>query len=319
MVYFAFRNANLPKMLEDIKKANYAWIALSVCFSIIACMSRAYRWGMLIEPFHKRPKFKNLFRSVNSGYLANLAFPRLGEVTRCTALYEVEGSSIESLIGTVIVERIIDLLFMLLLICLTLLLNASIVAGVFRTYMLPHFAKSGAFVLHHPLVMVLLLAVMAGLVLLFVKLRARLFQLAIVVKLNNFKNGIIDGLKAVLNLKNKKEFIFHSFFIWMLYYLSAYVAFFAFAPTTTLGMSAALVTLTFGTVGMTIPAPGGIGSYQFFVALGLEEFYGLSNGDGTTFATIVLASQVLLMLVQGSFGILFLNIEKRRLLKNATS
>lgn len=312
LMYFAFRNINLHQMLSDLGQAHFQWVGLSLVFSIIALFSRSYRWGMLIEASGKKPKLRNLFYSVCSGYIANLAFPRLGEVTRCTALYEVEGNSFDLLVGTVIAERVIDFVTLLVLIFITLVSNLQLFGHFFSDL----FHKKLSFLSSiHTSVFIIIAAFLLFFIFLLYLSRQRLKKLSFFVKIIHFLKGIVQGLQSVLKLKNRLAFLFHSVFIWFLYYLSTYVSFQTIAETNDLGFSAALFILVLGGLGMSAPVQGGLGAYHLLVAAGLA-LYGLDANKGYLFATIALSSQWLLILVLGVVSIVMLNVEKRRQLQN---
>lgn len=311
LMYFAFRNMPVGQMLDDLKKANFGWVVFSFVFTIVAHLSRAYRWGILIEPIGNRPKLNNLFYSVCSGYIANLAFPRLGEVTRCTVLYEVEDAPFDALVGTVIAERVIDLIMLLLLIMLTVVSNIHLFGHFFADKLKD---KLG-FITHiSPIILIMAVLICLLGVLLVYAGRKRIMSIKVASKLIHFLIGIWDGLKSVLKLKRKKGFLFHTFFIWFMYYLSAYVCFFAIPETAGLGLSAALFVLVLGGLSMTAPVQGGIGIYQIVVAGGLL-LYNIDDEKGKLFASIVLFSQWLLTIILGGISFVMLNIEKRKQLK----
>ncbi len=115
LLYFAFRGIALDELGATLREANFAWIGLSLLFAFLSFFSRARRWVLLIEPLGFKPSFKNTYNSLMVGYLSNFALPRLGEVTRCVTLGKREKIPVESLIGTVIIERVIDLLMLLLI------------------------------------------------------------------------------------------------------------------------------------------------------------------------------------------------------------
>jgi len=305
-------------MLQDLKKANYKWVVFSLLFSVAAHMSRAYRWGMLIEPLHKRPKFSNLFYSLCSGYFANMAFPRLGEVTRCTALNEVEDTSLDSLFGTVIAERVIDLISLFSLIFLTLIINFNL----FGNFFLDLFHDKLSFLAHvsYSFVIAGVIGIILFLIVLYLA-RKRISKIPVVGKVVSFLKGIGDGLRSVLKLKRWKAFLFHSVLIWFLYYVSGYVSLAVIPETTGLGFSAALFILVLGGLGMSAPVQGGFGAYHFMVAGGLvlygivphlDSSTGKEISKGLLYATIIHSSQVILILVLGCISIVMLNIEKRK-------
>ncbi|MBE0655978.1 MAG: flippase-like domain-containing protein [Bacteroidales bacterium] len=115
LLYFAFRGIDFQSLMGDFKKARYSWVILSLGFAMIAYISRAIRWNLIIEPLGYKPELKNTFFSLLVGYLANFAFPRIGEITRCATLGKKEKIPVDKLVGTVIVERVVDLFTLFLL------------------------------------------------------------------------------------------------------------------------------------------------------------------------------------------------------------
>ena len=113
LLWFAFRNVDFTKLADDLKEANYSWLVLSILFGLFAFISRARRWVILINPLNYHPSLKNTFYALMTGYLANLALPRIGEITRCVALGKKEKIPVDQLIGTVVIERTIDFLSLL--------------------------------------------------------------------------------------------------------------------------------------------------------------------------------------------------------------
>ena len=309
LLFLVFRNIDLTALAKDVQSADYGWIALSLTMSIFANLVRARRWGDMIEPFHQRPALKNMFRAVNSGYLANLAFPRLGEITRCTVLYEVEGPGIDALIGTVIVERIIDVVMLLVIIVLTVFCNVSL----FGNYFMQLAGEKLGGLAHLSGPKVLILGIIGiGVAVVIWQMRARLMKLPLVAKVVKMGAGLFAGLQSIAKLKNRWSFILQSILIWFLYYLAAYFSMHAMESTRDLGFTAALLVLTVGSIGMSAPVQGGFGAYHFMVASGLA-LYGIKNG--LSYAALAHSVTVLLMIVQGIIGFVFLNIEKRKLLK----
>ena len=309
LLFLVFRKIDLWALAKDIQSADFGWVAVSLTMSVIANAFRALRWGELIEPFHKRPAFKNMFRAVNSGYLANLAFPRLGEITRCTVLYEVEGPGIDALVGTVIVERVIDVLLLLVVIFLTIISNVGLFGHFFLQ--LAGDKLQGLAHLSALKISVLLGIALVGFLALWL-LRKRLLALPLVAKVLKMANGLLAGLRSVAQMKRPWVFVFQSLMIWVFYYLAAYFSMLAMTSTHNLGFTAALLVLTVGSIGMSAPVQGGFGAYHFMVASGLA-LYGLQNG--LSYASLAHSATVLLMIVQGTVGFIFLNIEKRKQLK----
>ena len=223
-----------------MQEARYGWVAFSLIFSVAALFSRAYRWGLLIEPLGSRPKLRNLFYSVCSGYLANLAFPRLGEVTRCTVLYEVEEAPFDKLFGTVIAERVVDLISLILLIFLTVISNS----GLFGHFFANQLKEKLSFLTQLSALHLAVFGLIGlGFLLLINGLRKKILANPIAVKVVDFLKGILSGLQSVLKLKRKRAFLFHTAFIWGMYYFSCYFIFFAIPETSVLGFRAGLFIL----------------------------------------------------------------------------
>jgi len=318
LMYFAFRNVDPIQMWARVMKANFWWILLSLVFSTLAHASRAYRWSMLIGAVNKKPKFSNTFYALAVGYFANMAVPRLGEVTRCTALYEVEKTPIDSMVGTVIMERVVDVISLFSLIVLVLLVNMELFSGFFKD--MASEKLQGLQAVSQTTWIILVAAIILFFVVLII-LRKKFMKIKIVEKVMNFLKGIMDGFRSVLKVKNKWAFLFHSVFIWAMYFVSGYITFFSMPETAHLGLAAALFLLVLGGIGMSAPAPGGFGPYHIFVSAGLT-LYGITKyidpatgteiNKGLDYAFVVHSSQVLLIIVLGSLSLIMLNIVKRK-------
>lgn len=296
-------------MLTDLRQANYFWVVLSLFITILANLSRAYRWGMLIEPLGLKPHTANLFHSLNIGYFANLAAPRLGEVTRCTALFEVEKVPLDKLVGTVIAERIIDLLSLLSLMVLVILLSVDRFSNFFWDSILKEKVKN---ILNTPVlnlfILAVIIAVIVGLLFFF---RTKILRLSFIKKVIGFIKGIGEGLRTIMTMKKKGWFLFHTVAIWALYFFSGFVCLFAIPETAHLDLVAALFLLVLGGIGMSAPVQGGIGAYHIIIQSGMV-FLGVAADKGLVYATIVHSSQLLFIALMGIIALLFLNIEKRK-------
>ena len=305
LLFVAFRGMDLKKIVHEILHANMFWVALSGIISIIAFVIRAHRWNLLIEPLGYTPPLKKTTYSLMVGYFANLAFPRLGEVSRCAALSKAEAIPFNKLLGTVIVERIIDVISLLICMLLVATLEFKRLGNFFNENIFnPLFKKidqiSGSPILLTLIILVLIVLISA--LIYFSKKNKSNRKETVFSKL---AKGFIDGLRSVAKLKQPGLFIFHSIFIWVLYYLSVYVALFAFPFTTGLGSGAALFLLVAGGLGMSAPVQGGIGAYHLLVSQGLV-LYGLSQEDGLTFATLLHSLQLVLVLIMGIASLLLL-------------
>jgi uncharacterized protein (TIRG00374 family) len=319
LMYLAFRGVNIKKMVTELSAANFWYVLLSLIGATLAFMSRAYRWVLLIEPLGQRPKFSNALYSLMAGYIANMAIPRIGEVTRCTALYEVEKTPITSSFGTVVVERVVDVLTLLslLLICLAWKyqeIGAFVNEKIFFP-VISKFTSAG----QHTLFLVISFGGLGLLLLLAIIFRKKMRASKVMKKAIHLWSEVVSGLKTVFNLKHKGAFLFHSVLIWALYLFNTWICFFAISPTSSLSLMVGLFVLVIGGFGMSAPSPGGFGIFHILVAscLTLDAVTGasISYEEGLTFATLVHSSQVLLVLLLGAISLVMLNVTKRKTMK----
>ena len=305
LLLFAFRGMNINKILHEILRANMFWVALSGILSIIAFIIRAHRWKLLIEPLGYSPSMKKTTYSLMVGYFANLAFPRLGEVSRCAALSKAESIPFNKLLGTVIVERIIDVISLLICMLLVAALEFKRLGNFFNENIFNPLLKKIDQLSRSPILLTIIIIVLIALVFVLIYFSRKNKSKGKETAFAKLTKGFIDGLRSVAKLKQPGLFIFHSIFIWVLYYLSVYVALFAFPFTSGLGSGAALFLLVAGGLGMSAPVQGGIGAYHLLVSQGLV-LYGLSREDGLTFATLLHSLQLVLVIIMGIASLLLL-------------
>jgi uncharacterized protein (TIRG00374 family) len=284
--------------------ANYLWIVVSMCLGLFSHVLRAARWRMLIEPIEKKPGMANTVAAVLIGYLANYAVPRLGEVSRCGVLARYEKISFAGLVGTVVVERGIDLLLMLVFFLLMLLLSFNKVYGIVKTKATTILESKWESLKHvNPIILIAVVVVLIGGVWFLYKKRDSLFGFA-----KKFINNFLGGIKSVGNLKKPLLFWLYSFAIWILYLLMMYVCFFSFNETAHLTLSDVLVVFIFATFGVIAPVPGGIGAYQWLVISVLTHIYFISQSVSFTLAWMMWGSQLLLVLIFGLISLAVLPI-----------
>jgi glycosyltransferase 2 family protein len=312
LLWFVFKDIDLAAMLTTIGRADYRWIGLYGLLSLAAHWSRGIRWGLLLEPVTThRPSATNTTLAVLTGYFANLLIPRLGEVTRCGTLNRLDGIPVNVSFGTVVAERIFDVLMLLLLIGLTFLLEFGRLSAFFTDFFatklgLARLADNGTgLLLMGGLLVVGAVVVWFG----FRRLQTVLERSPVYLKARQFAVGLLDGLLSVRKLQNPVLFMFHTLLIWTLYYLMTWVLFFAIPRTADLGPLAALTILVMGSIGMAAPTQGGLGSFNIMVGSALV-LYGLTTQDGQTLATLMLLSQWAFVILYG--GVSFLIVLSRR-------
>ena len=222
LVYWMFKDITTEQqqqILDSFKNANYFWIWMCILGGLLSHASRAYRWKYALKPLGYNPKFTNSFFTVLIGYLVNLLVPRMGEISRCAYLAKYENIEFNKVFGTVIAERVVDFIVLVLFIVVVFLLQFETLG----TYLM----ESSLFQkLANPtsLIIIGLIAAMSSFIG-FKMLKSS--QIGFFVKIRNFIGGIVDGVAAILKMEDKWAFLLHTIFIWALYIFMYYVAFFS--------------------------------------------------------------------------------------------
>jgi glycosyltransferase 2 family protein len=302
------------EILRSMKEANYGWILLAIPLGILSHYLRAIRWKMLIEPLGYKPGKRNIFFAVIVGYFANLALPRLGEVTRCTLLNQYEDVPFNKSFGTVITERTLDFLVFLVLFFLNLALQAERLSGYINERIYKPLETK--FNLTMSLSGTLGLIALGSVVLfgiLFFFFRRQITGSKIYGKIKQLGIGFWDGMKSLLQVSNIWLFVFYTLSIWTLYLLMAYIVFFSVPASSGLGLDAGLAVLVFGSVGMMV-VQGGIGIYPAIVAETLV-LYGVASAQGYALGWLIWTSQNLTIVLGGIICLVLLPVLNNR--KNA--
>jgi len=273
----------IEKLLTDFAGADFRWILLIAVFLLLSHVSRTIRWLMLVRPLGYQASFLNGLFSIGLAYFANLGFPRIGELVRAATLARYERIPPEKVMGTVVVDRVADGLALFVILGLSFLFESDRIFELIRSL---RQGSGGAEAGGTTWFLILFIAGMFGLVLLWI-FRKPLGRLPVFDKVINLLKGFAQGIQAIRKLEKPHWFIFHSLNVWVMYYLMTYVGFFLFAPTASLGPMAGLIVFTAGTLGFTVPSPGGMGTYHFMVASVLTFFYGIQKADAFSFANII--------------------------------
>jgi len=312
LLYLAFRNISLLEVLKELKSANYLWVLLALIASVIAFVSRARRWILLIRPLGYEPGIKSAYHSVMTGYLFNFAAPRLGELTRCVALGRKEKIPVDKLFGTVIAERAFDLLSMFIILVVMVFARGDLMDSFLRENILRPIGDkiSSAFGFSSAFIIILIVFHIVMFIML-IKYRERLMKIKAFAKIGDIMKGIFNGLKSFLKMKDKLEFIIHTVILWSCYTVMAWVIFYALPSTSHLNFSDAVFILVIGTLGMSAPVQGGIGAFHWIVSRGLNVVYDIDLKDGLAYATLSHESQLLLIAILGTISF-FLILGKSR-------
>lgn len=308
LLWLAFRNVNFTKLWDLLKKADYSWLILSVLFGLFAFISRARRWVLLVDSLGFKSSTKNAFYAMMTGYLANVALPRIGEITRCVALGKKEKIPVDQLIGTVVIERTIDF-FSLLIITMILIFTAEDQIALFiKESILIPIQKNVLNIFGNAWILWVILF-LTGIVSLFlvIRFRKKLREVRFFSKIFDITRGIINGLKTITKLKRKGEFLLHTIFIWLCYALMTWVVVFSIESTSHITFGNSIFILVIGGLAMSAPVPSGMGAFHYLVSRGLLVVNGIPIEDGLTYALLTHESQLIFVAIVGaiSFFIIF--------------
>jgi uncharacterized protein (TIRG00374 family) len=295
LVWYSLAKISIPVLLGYFKNADYFWVGLGVFLGILSHLSRAYRWKFMIEPMGYNLRFPNSIMAVFTTYLINYTIPRAGEVSRATILTNYEGVPFEKGFGTIIAERVADLLVMLCIISITLVLEFDIIYDFLYTNIDP--------------TKLILLGLVALAILIIGYQLFKKSNHPFVLKIKTLLSGLIEGVSSILKMKKKWAFLAHTLFIWIMYVLMFYVTSFSLAETSQLPFSAIL--LGFISASFSIAATnGGIGSYPLAIFAAFSIF-GIPEDPSIAFGWIMWTSQTLMVILLGGLSLLFLPIYNR--------
>ena len=308
LLFFAFKGVDYEKIVNGFRKANYTWVALALVAGFFSYVVRSLRWRLLIEPLGYTPSLINTISALFFGYVANLAFPRLGEITRCASLRKTDKIPFESLVGTVIVERAFDVLMILLLIIAVFVIRIDFFGGFIRDQIgIPLWQKMITLFKLSPFFV--MFAIAFGLIIFFL-LRKNILGKKFKRRIISLFWGVVDGLKSVYTMKKRKAFFGYTILLWMLYWLMTWLLIFATEPTSHLSLVDGFFLLVIGSLGMAAPVQGGFGAFHIITAMGLG-IYGISWEDGLVWATISHESQTLLVIAFGLGFMIYFFLRKR--------
>ncbi|MCK0147452.1 flippase-like domain-containing protein [Arenibacter sp. F26102] len=294
--YYITSEEDRLEIIHYIKNADLFWVGISVFLGILTHLSRAIRWNYLLEPLGYKPKLFNNILIILTAYFTNLGIPRSGEILRATALATYEHVPFEKGFGTIVTERVIDLVMLFLIVGIALFLQTEIIWG---------FLEQKGFNL--VLLSVLLGSAILGIALMMYVVKKSKSKLA--TKLKTFLKGLLDGILSIFKMKNKWSFVFHTLFIWLAYIAMFWVIKYTVSETMDLSVSQLLVAFVAGAFAMSA-TNGGIGIYPIAVSSALAIF-GISKVSGDAFGWIMWISQTLMVVVFGAISFLILPLWNR--------
>jgi uncharacterized protein (TIRG00374 family) len=274
------------------QNSNKGYLGLMALVAILSHLLRAERWRMLLVPTGNKVGLTNSFLSLMIGYLVNLAVPRGGEVSRCYNLYKLEKTPVEVSFGTVVVERMVDVICLLLLIALSFFAEWQKLKKFIDAL---NFSSGEGFSISPWMIVVFLGVIVFAAAIFFLRKNKKLLKII---------EGFKEGLLAIFKMQNKGLFIAFSLGIWLLYFLMSYLVIKAFPETEDLGFSAVLTLFAVGSIAMAAPLPGGAGSYHTLVPLALVMLYNLPQADAVAFVFIFHGWQTILMILMGVLSLI---------------
>jgi len=317
-LWLALKGFDFEVVQKSLAKANYLWVIFAAVFGVLAYWFRAIRWNLLLEPMGHKISNSNAFWTISFGYLMNLTIPRSGEVARATALYSVEKVPVSKSVGTIILERVIDLVCMMGFLLLTVIFKFDVIFSFYKFVteqeekekvfepnfferIMMKFGVSNFESFYFYLKIIIAILIITALIV-FYKYKKE--------KLINFGKGILQGLTSIFKLKQKVKFILYTAGIWICYFMAAYLVCFALPETSHFTIADGFFIIVVGTLGMIVPASGGIGAFNLAMKYGFMALF-ISMGKsaelgaeiGLTYSFISLPLQIVIMLVTGLLSI----------------
>lgn len=299
LFWLAMQGVEDPEALKrDMRSAQWWGIAASFVMGYLAIVSRGLRWNLLLAPMGHHPSPARSVHAVAFSYFANAFVPRSGEVARCAALNQTDDIPVDQLLGTVITERVVDFLMLFGLVAFALLTNLDAFLALMQEAQLPAM----------PTLIGAGVAGLAGCGALW-WISQQQGRSGLLGKMAGFLQGIGTGIRSVLAMEKRGLFLFHTLFIWVMYFLMSYVLFKAIPAVSALGLTDAVLVMVAGGFGMVLPAPGGIGSYHWAVSLGFAAV-GFSGDVGFAVANVVWLTQTAMIVLTGGLGYLMLFLHR---------
>lgn len=288
--WYTFSKLPIDQIIPYFKTANYGWIALGMLLGLLSNLSRAYRWKYLIEPMGYTLRFPNSVMAVFITYLANYGIPRSGEVLRAAVLTNYEGVPFQKSFGTIIAERMADLLVLLTIVAITLLIQFDFIFSLLENSFQPK--------------KLILLGVVAIVFCAIIFLYLKKSQSKIALKVRDFVRGLLEGILSIFKMKHKWAFIFHTLFIWVMYIMMFFVTSMALDEIHDVSIGALLIAFIAGS--FAIAATNG-GIFVYPLAIGAAfSLFNIPENPSIAFGWIMWSSQTLMIIILGSLSFLFL-------------
>ena len=296
-IYYSFKDISFSEFKEYFTKINYLWVFVGIFLGALSHISRSYRWKFLIEPLGYKLGFINSVLTVFSAYLINYTVPRAGDIARGTMISKYENIPFEKAIGTIVAERAVDVLCILIIILIGLIIEFDKISNK-----LIDFVEESDF---STVILSVLIAVIVTATVYFVIKRFKFYK-----KIKSFLSGLIDGITIIFKMKNRNQFIFHSIFIWLMYVLMFYFTSKAFVDLNQVTFFQLTISFTLAALSIML-SNGGIGIYPLAVEESLG-WYGVQSATGLAFGWVMWLSQTLMVVIFGGLSLFVLPFINRR-------
>ncbi len=301
LIYFSlsqFSDSQISEIQSFLVDADYSWVILGVALAFLSHISRAWRWNYMLKAIGHKPAFMTNVLAIGAGYAMNLIIPRSGEVARAVIVNRIDSVPVDKAIGTIIAERVLDFIILLIITAVALLISGDVIIDFFLEHLNTAFAKADS----STLVIYILIALIGIILLVLLLWYFKPFK-----KIKSFLAGLKDGFQTIWTMEQKWLYLAHTLFIWSMYLLMFYVSVFALPETALMPVSGILSAFVAGSFAVAF-TNGGFGAYPYFIAQVLLLF-GITETLGTSLGWILWTSQTALVLVYGLVSFIMLSIK----------
>lgn len=307
LLYWMYRDFDFAEAKHILlHETNVWWLLASLIPITLSHVIRGLRWLLTLAPLGYRPKVGDSVDSIFVAYAANVLVPRVGEVSRCAVLTKYDRIPFSKALGTLVAERLIDMLLVAVFVCVMLLTQFDVFMSLFATTGTSGISLGSLLV--SPKTYIVIAAIVAGAALLWLWLK----NTTLYAKMKQLVRGFVDGLMSLRTMQHKGLFVLYTLGIWVGYFLEFYIAFFCFPFTADLSVVQGLVIFAAISLAIIIPTPNGAGPWHF-VVISMMTLYGVSHADASSFALIVHTFQTLGVIMLGVYGWVALQVRNRKL------
>ncbi|MFN7095389.1 MAG: lysylphosphatidylglycerol synthase transmembrane domain-containing protein [Burkholderiales bacterium] len=299
LLRYVYRDLSIDTLLAQLAQVKIGWIVVAVVWSLGSHWVRAYRWKLLLQSLNFYPSLTQAFLALLIGYGSNLFLPRLGELVRCTVLKKYTNIPYSTSLGTVVSERLIDLVSLLAVLGLTLSVAFQQLQAMLHEVIFTHMNPQALRILGWGS---LVFVGFIGLLISMMRSNQAIQSHAWLLKLQGFSQGIWQGIISIQASHQKLAILFSTVLMWLLYYLAAYVGLLAIPETSNLSLAAGLAILAMSSVSLTLPVQGGIGAYHLLVSSTIMA-YGISKEPAMLYVTVMHSSQLLMTLLAAGISL----------------